>query len=143
MSGDTKKKSKPDHDVAAQVLELMRAGYSLSAAAGALGVWRQRIYEWAENDPELADTIRIGQAARTFKLEGDLLSAENGHTVTSRIFALKNSAPEEWRDRVITEMTGADGGPIKTEEQGTGAARLAAVLDSIAERSGTSGGSGA
>lgn len=37
------------------------------------------------------------------------------------------------------EITGKDGQPIKTEEVGQGAAKLAAVLDQIAERSGTSG----
>lgn len=37
------------------------------------------------------------------------------------------------------EHSGPDGQPIKTEEVGQGAAKLAAFLDGIAERSGTSG----
>lgn len=36
-------------------------------------------------------------------------------------------------------LTGPNNGPIQTEELGQGAAKLAAFLDSIAERSGTSG----
>lgn len=42
-------------------------------------------------------------------------------------------------DMTAAEIGGPDGGPIQTEELGQGAAKLAAFLDSIAERSGTSG----
>lgn len=38
-----------------------------------------------------------------------------------------------------TEIVGKDGGAIKTEETGGGAAKLAAVLEAIAERSGKAG----
>lgn len=46
-------------------------------------------------------------------------------------------------DLTYSEVVGKDGGPIKTEEVGSGAAKLAAVLDAIAERSGTAGGTDA
>ena len=48
-------------------------------------------------------------------LERTLLSADNGPTVTSRIFALKNAAPDEWRDKQETALTGANGGPIQVQ----------------------------
>jgi hypothetical protein len=96
-----------------EIINLMAEGLSLTAAAASLGFHRQRAYEWAEKNPELADAIRLGQAKRTLKLERDLLEAPSGPVVTSRIFALKNSAPEEWRDKVETEITGKDGGPLQ------------------------------
>lgn len=33
---------------------------------------------------------------------------------TSMIFWLKNRRPKEWRDKVETALTGADGGPVET-----------------------------
>ena len=44
---------------------------------------------------------------------------------------------DEYTER--RELTGAEGGAIKTEEVGSGAAKLANFLDGIAERSGTTG----
>jgi len=38
---------------------------------------------------------------------------------TACIFWLKNRKPEQWRDKVDHEMTGKDGGPIKSESSVT------------------------
>lgn len=35
---------------------------------------------------------------------------------TAGIFWLKNRRPAEWREKVVQEITGKDGGPIQTEE---------------------------
>lgn len=35
---------------------------------------------------------------------------------TACIFWLKNRKPQEWRDKIETELSGPNGGPIKTEE---------------------------
>lgn len=98
-----------------EILEMMAEGLSLAAAAAALGIHRQRVYEWVERHPEFADTIKLAQAKRQLFLERRLLSAESGPAVTSTIFALKNASPEDWRDRVINEHTGKDGAPIRME----------------------------
>lgn len=92
----------------------MGEGYSKTAVAGHLGVTRQTIHNWCKTHPEFFDAIKRGEAGRTFKLERDLLTAKDGPTVTSRIFALKNAAPEEWKDKHQAEITGKDGGPIET-----------------------------
>lgn len=54
----------------------------------------------------------------------------SGTQVTAGIALLKKVLPDMTR----TEHTGEDGGPIKTEEVGQGANRLAAYLDAIASR---------
>jgi hypothetical protein len=97
-----------------EIINLMAEGLSLTAAAASLGFHRQRAYEWAEKHPEFADAIKLAQAKRTLKLEQDLLTATEGPRVTARIFALKNAAPDEWRDKQVTEHVGKDGGPIET-----------------------------
>lgn len=118
------------------VREMMATGLSKTAVAGYLKVSRQRLIDWAEANPEFRDAVKEGEAMRTFRLEQDLLSAETGPQVTSRIFALKNAAPEEWRDMKAVEMTGRDGGPVQTEDVTHDAdafarrmARLAAGVD--------------
>lgn len=44
-----------------------------------------------------------------------MLDGDAGPRVTARIFALKNADPEEWRDKRDVELTGRNGGPVKTE----------------------------
>lgn len=95
----------------------MAAGLSLAAAAAELGIHRQRVYDWLKSHPEFADTIRLAQAKRQLFLERRLLTADAGPVVTSTIFALKNAGPEDWREKIDHELTGANGGPIKTDNR--------------------------
>lgn len=114
------------------VRDMMSTGLSKTAVAGHLKVSRQRLIDWADANPDFRDAIKEGEAMRTLRLEQDLLSAETGPQVTSRIFALKNAAPEEWRDMKAVEMTGKDGGPIKTEEVARDAESFARRISGLA-----------
>ena len=88
------------------IVALMATGLSKTAWAGHIGVCHDTVIEWAKQHPEFSDAVKRGQAARTLKLEQDLLAGTEGPKVTSRIFALKNAAPGEWRDKVETEHSG-------------------------------------
>lgn len=92
--------------------EVMGQGFSKTALAGHLKVSRQTLLNWCDAHPEFLGAVKEGEAMRTAKLEHDLLSAPDGPTVISRIFALKNAAPDEWRDRREVENTGKNGGPL-------------------------------
>lgn len=92
--------------------ESMRIGYSKTATAGSLGVCKATFDTWCKEHPEFLGAVKDGETLRVLKLEGDLLSAETGPMVTSRIFALKNAAPDEWREKQITEVTGKDGAAL-------------------------------
>lgn len=83
----------------------MEAGFSKSATAGSLGVCKATFDNWCKEHPEFLCAVKEGEMLRTLKLETDLLSAPDGPTVTSRIFALKNAAPDEWRDRKEIDHT--------------------------------------
>tara|TARA_R110002074_G_C12558458_1_gene667629 strand:- start:25531 stop:25965 length:435 start_codon:yes stop_codon:yes gene_type:complete len=98
------------------IIDAAKAGLSLTAFAGQIGVCRDTLYEWRDQHSEFSDAIKKHRAARVLYLETSMLGAEAGHSVTSRIFALKNACPEEWRDKQEHEHTGKDGGPIKTED---------------------------
>ena len=90
-----------------EILALMTEGLSLAAAAAELGIHRQRVYDWVEKHPEFADTISLAKGKRQLFLERRLLAAKESPVVTSTIFALKNAAGEDWRDKQEHEHTGA------------------------------------
>lgn len=95
-----------------KILELMNRGFSLAAAAAKCDIHRQRVYEWVDRHPEFADTISLAKGKRQYFLEDRLLTADEGPVVTSTIFALKNAAGEDWREKVTNEVTGAEGAPL-------------------------------
>lgn len=98
-----------------EVVAFMGEGYSLTAFAGKIGVCGDTVRQWQHDHPDFSVAVKKGQAARTMRLETTLIAGETGPKVTAHIFALKNAAPEEWRDRQNIEHTGKDGGPIQTE----------------------------
>lgn len=118
---------------AEEILQLMAEGLSLAAAAAELGIHRQRVYEWEEVHAEFADTIKLARSKRQLFLERRLLAAKDGPVVTSSIFALKNAAGEDWRDKTDHELTGKDGGPIATDNAHHGQIAISATSAFIAE----------
>lgn len=120
-----------------EIIELMASGLSLTAAAAELGFVKQTVYNWANENPEFMDAINLGKGKRTAFLERRLLTADSGPVVTSSIFALKNAAPDEWREKQLHEITGQDGGPIKHEVSARDA--IANRISSIAARAAAAG----
>lgn len=90
-----------------EVIATMATGLSLTAFAGDIGVARSTINEWIDNHPEFSEAVKIAKAKRTAALERSMLAAESGPAVTSRIFALKNADPDEWRDKREHEHSGS------------------------------------
>jgi hypothetical protein len=80
------------------VIETMAKGVSLTTFAGDIGKSRETVYEWMSRHRDFADAVSRGRAARTAFLERKLLSARYGAQASAAIFALKNAAPDEWRD---------------------------------------------
>jgi len=113
MSGG--RPSKYDPVYCDQILEDAKEGLSLTAFAGGIGVARSTINEWMGAHPEFSEAVKKHAAIRTRVLEQGLLSSEQGPRVTARIFALKNAAPEEWRDLKAMELSGPEGGPIPVQ----------------------------
>lgn len=116
MTGDTIKarhpggaptKYKPEY--CQQAMDYMAEGYSMTAFAGSIRVSRATINNWMAEHPEFLEAISIGKPARTCKLETDLLQADSGPVVTSRIFALKNACPEEWVEKSAVALQNPDG----------------------------------
>jgi len=83
-----------------EVIAAGAEGLSLTAFAGMIGVARSTINEWMGEHPEFSEAVKVHAAKRTLCLEQGLLSSDVGPRVTARIFALKNAAPDEWKDKV-------------------------------------------
>jgi transposase-like protein len=91
------------------VIQHMADGFSKTATAGLLGVCKSTFDNWCDEHEEFLGAVKVGETLRTAKLERDLIGADTGPLVTSRIFALKNAAPHEWRDRKDVDITSSDG----------------------------------
>lgn len=108
--------SKYEPEYCGILIEAAREGLSLTAFAGMVEVARSTINEWMAAYPEFSEAVKRHASIRTLTLERGLLASDMGPRVTARIFALKNAAPDEWRDKQETALTGPNGGPIQVEE---------------------------
>jgi hypothetical protein len=85
------------------VVEVMGEGFSLTAFAGAINASRKTLNAWVADHPAFAAAVERGRAARTRALETQFLTAGTGAKVAAHVFALKNAAPEDWRERPDAE----------------------------------------
>lgn len=103
-----------------EIEQFMRAGFSMTAFAGHIGVARATLNNWMAEHPEFLEAVSRGKSARLLHWEEAAIRvAKRGGgpgTATIIMFGLKNMAPEEYSDTQKHEHTGKDGGPIKTEE---------------------------
>lgn len=123
-----------------EVINILSEGHSVTAFAGAIGVARSTVFLWAAEHPEFSDALKIGQAKATAYWERILSQVAltgKGNAVAA-IFGLKNRASDDWADRVVTEHTGKDGGPIQHEVMKP-RELLASRISGIASRVGAEG----
>jgi hypothetical protein len=101
-----------------EVVNCLAEGHSVTAFAGRIGVARSTVFKWAAEIPEFSDALKVGQAKAVGFWEKILASVarEGKGNATAVIFALKNRAGEDWADKIHTEVTGKDGGPIETRD---------------------------
>lgn len=99
-----------------QLVEMAKEGASLLECALELGVCKQTLFNWAEQHPEFLDAIKRAKAYRQVWWERvhrkcAMLGDGNSSAIQ---FGLKNIAPDDYRDKVEQEITGAGGGPMET-----------------------------
>jgi hypothetical protein len=76
----------------------MAKGYSITAAAGAMGFARSTVYGWRDRYPDFANAIELGKAARTLYHEVVVRTSPVASRVRASLFALSSAAPDEWRE---------------------------------------------
>jgi hypothetical protein len=87
------------------VQDYMAQGYSLTAFAGSIRIAPKTVYEWITVHSDFAHAVARARGARVAALEVKLLASRKGAETAAAIFALKNSAPDEWRDIKHTDHT--------------------------------------
>lgn len=109
--------SKYDPAFCDQMIAFCRQGYSLTAFAGSIGVSRETISEWDRVHPEFSVATKIAKAAAALKWEerAGKVGERGGGPGTAQmiVFALKNMAAADFRDKIENTHSGPDGGPIE------------------------------
>lgn len=114
----TGRPSKYDPSYCDAVIEFMAEGYSLSAFAGSIGVAYSTAKLWEQQHEDFSAAVKAGRAKAVYWWEqrGRQIAMGGDGNPTAVIFGLKNRAPDEWRDKTETELTGPDGGPVQIQK---------------------------
>lgn len=128
-------KYKPDY--AEQAIKLCMLGMTDAEMASFFEVSESTLNLWKEVHPEFSESIKKGKAAADADVASRLYHRAMGYDhpeddirvvsgeivitptikhyppdTTAGIFWLKNRQRDKWRDKVETEVTGKDGGPV-------------------------------
>lgn len=114
-------------------VETLAAVLSVEQIGAYFGLGKTTFYEIMKRQPEVYERYQRGKARAVGSVAKNLIMQAREGNTTAAIFYLKTQAG--WKETTRQELTGADGGPIKTEET-DGKAELLARLDSIARRLG-------
>lgn len=98
-----------DPSLGERIVAIMSEGLSLAAAAAECDVHRRRVYDWEEQHADFAELVALARVKRQAFLERRLLKADIGAIVTSSIFALKNAAPDDFKDKQEIDHRSGDG----------------------------------
>lgn len=103
---------------------------NITRAAEIVGINRNNHYQWMQNDPDYPAMFqevdrqacdRLEEEARRRAVEGTekpvfqggkLVGTIREYSDTLLIFLMKGAMPEKYKERVHSELTGKDGGPI-------------------------------
>ena len=81
-----------------RIIDYMGKGHTLTAFAGSIDVDKQTVYRWISQYPEFSEAADRAKAKQVCPWEEKLITADKGGEVAAAIFALKNAAPDEWRE---------------------------------------------
>lgn len=106
-----------------EVQSHLAEGFTLASFGGIIGASRQTLYNWADDHEEFFDAIKKGRAKGQLLWEMRLSTQaiEGSGNTAAIIFAMKNLYQDDWAEKIITEHTGKDGGPVQVVIAGTDA----------------------
>ena len=124
---------------AKQAAKLCTLGATDEELADFFEVSIRTVANWKVRHPEFLQALKTGKDAADDRVERSLYQKAIGYSfdgekvfqhqgavvraktrehvppdTTAAIFWLKNRRPEQWRDKVVNELSGKDGGPIET-----------------------------
>ena len=147
-------KSKLTPKVSDAICAAIAAGNYVEVAASAGGVTKQAVYKWLSRGRDEAARIEEGHAAR--KTEAmyvdfvDAVTRAEQQAEADAVRIWREQMPDDWRaakeylarrfgdrwgDRQRVEMTGKDGGPVKSQVVGDeGREQVTSMIDELAAR---------
>lgn len=113
-----------------RIIELGKLGYSQAQMAADLGVSKQTITDWAKSHDDFSDALTL---ARTYSQSWWEMKAQTGledRNFNAAIWdkSVKSRFREDYTDRSINEIVGADGGAIQVNDQSIDARKVAFML---------------
>ena len=109
--------SKYDVKFCDTVVSVGEDGGTLAEMAVACGINRETLNNWADIHPEFSSAIKAGmeKAQAWWEQKGRVATFGGmpGFNATSYIFHMKNRFKDDWRDKVETEISGPDSGPVQ------------------------------
>ena len=100
-------------------VKLGAQGKSYAQIGAAIGVARKTLYEWADQFPEFRDAIARARDLSLAWWEEQahigMWESPEGQRLNPQLWSRSMAArfPDDYRESKKTEITGADGGPIK------------------------------
>ncbi len=107
-------------EFAEEARELYARGFTDAELAAHFGVVENTLRAWKTAHSEFRAAVRVGKDAADDLVEDSLFRLATGGdgiapNVAACIFWLKNRRPQLWRDRAQHEVSGPEGGPIRSE----------------------------
>ena len=121
-----------------EVVHHLGEGYTLASFAGIIGASRQTVYDWADAHPEFLDAIKKGRAKGQHIWEQRLAkqAIDGAGNTAAIIFAMKNLYQDDWADKIVSEHTGKNGGPIEVAETHNVSGGLAKAIEALRKAKG-------
>lgn len=95
------------------LIEHLAEGASIASFAAEIGVARSTINQWAEDNPEFSEALKIAKAKCAAWWEAQLrkiaVAGGGPGSATAVIFGLKNMAADDWRDKQEVDHLSSDG----------------------------------
>jgi len=97
-----------DPTYAQELLNLSAEGYSFAGFAGKMGIARSTVNDWRASYSEFDEACARASAARAYAWETKAIRAvDSGLSgpLTFIAFALKNCAPDDWKEKIESVVT--------------------------------------
>lgn len=107
-------------EFASRAKDLCDEGATDAELAEEFGVSSRTILTWRRKHPEFCEACTVGKDVADARVERSLYQRAVGYgdmpaEIRAIEYWLNNRCPKRWRNRTQHEVSGPDGGPIKTE----------------------------
>lgn len=119
--------SKFTPDTREKILNAIQAGNYLTTAAAIAGIDRRTVYRWKKRGEEDINAGKTRTRWAKFVQDLDIAEGEGEFVLVQKVLQggpkgalqiLKRRFRDRWGDKISTEMSGPDGGPIPHQHSG-------------------------